>query len=242
MKLQLTVPDYVSIDDFKKLSTIEHLNEVEKLVEIVHIFTDIERDEIRKWDIGSLSNIVKDLEKPLSQQEEFYPLLEFKGQLYGYSSIKSMILGEFMDLENLCKDPMDNYEQIMAILYRPVVKQTIDGAKFKYHNTIKLMEGKSENIMKYYTIEDYDSTTREQRSELFKDFPVTFANGALGFFLSSATLSLNNTNSYSTEEDKMKTEKTILKLLRNIGGGLALSTIYQKVPSLKLPEEKALLI
>ena len=239
MKLTVTIPEFISIKDFKKLSTLEHLDPVDKMVEIIHVFTDISRDDIKQWDISTLSQISKDLEAPLAAPEEFYPVFYFNDVLYGYSSIKKMKVSEMIDLERLCKEPMENYEQIMAILYRPITEHRLDNASFKYHNAVKIVNGETENMIKYYSIEDYDSDKRELNADAFKDFPVQLANGAIAFFLSSATLSLNSINSSLPEEEKMKTEKKILNLLRNIGGGLVPYTIYQKVPSLTLPEIKA---
>ena len=223
MKLELQIPDYISIANFRKLNTIEHLSGFEKLIETVHLFTDIDKSDIRKWDMDSISKIANDLTQPLDAEGQFYPVLKFNDVEYGYASIKNMTLGEYVDLERLCKDPIDNLETIAAILYRPVTKNNITSLKYQVKNGIKVARGKQENLFKYYTIEEYDVAKRDVRADEFKDFPFQYIMGALGFFLASVTLSLNNTKVYSTQVEKkwMKlAERLSLNHLANTGDGL----------------------
>jgi len=239
MKLELQIPDYISIANFRKLNTLEHLSGFEKLIETVHLFTEIDREEIRKWDINSISKIATDLSSPIDAQEQFYPVLKFNDVEYGYASIKKMTLGEYVDLERLCKDPMENLETIAAILYRPVTKNRITSLEYQVKNGIKVARGKQENLFKYYEIEEYDVTERDIRADEFKHFPFQYIMGALGFFLASVTLSLNNTKVYSTELEKkwMKiAERQSLRHLTNIGDGLLQFINSQNPISLKSQE------
>lgn len=236
MKLKLEIPDYISIGNFKKLSNIEHLEPLNKMVEIVHIFTGIDRDEIRTWDINSVVQISDDLTKSLEANEEFYPIIEYNGELLGYRSITKMKTGEFMDLERLSKDVIKNFNDIIAILYRPITNHSLDEVKFKYKNSLKIYEGEVENMIKYYSVEDYNSEKRPLHADKLDGFPIHLANGAVGFFLGSVSLYLNSTNPSSTEVEKEKIAMEILNHLGNIGGGLRPYTIYQKVPFLTSQE------
>ena len=243
MRLKLEIPDYISIANFKKLHTLEHLSGFEKLIETIHMFTDIEHNEIRKWDINSISKIATDLTKPMDNENQFYPVLKFNDVEYGYSSIKSMTLGEYVDLERLCKEPVKNLESIAAILYRPIKSNALTTLKFQVKNGVQVARGKVENMFKYYAIEEYDVKSRDIRAEEFKDFPVQYINGALGFFLGSVTMSLNNTKVFSTEKEEkwMKmAERQLLNHLTNIGGGLRLFINSQKPTSLKSQVTKVL--
>ena len=244
MKLKLEIPDYISIANFRKLATLEHLSGFEKLIETVHMFTSISREEIRKWDVDSISQVSKDLVQPLDSKEEFYPVLEFKGTLYGYSSIKKMTLGEYIDLERLCKDPIDNLETIAAILYRPITKNKITSLKYQIKNGIKVARGEQENIFKYYEIEDYDVNERDIKADEFKDFPVQYLNGAMSFFLAAAVMSSNSIQASSVTKAQMKwmkvAEHQILNHLRNIGDGLRQFINSQKPVSLTSQEIKVL--
>ena len=241
MKLELQIPDYISIANFKKLHTIEHLTGFEKLIETIHMFTDVEKDEIRKWDINSISKIAKDLSKPIDAKEAFYPIIEFKGIEYGYSSIKNMTLGEYVDLERLCKDPKQHLHTIAAILYRPLTENKVNGLKYNIKNGIKVARGKQENLFKYYKIEKYDTFKRDIRADEFENFPVQYISGALGFFLASVTISLKDIrpSSAAAEAKWMKiAAHQSLKHLENIGGGLQHFINSQKPMSLKSQEIK----
>lgn len=244
MKLKITIPEYISIANFRRLSTLEHLSGFEKLIEVVHLFTDIDKDEIRKWDIDSISQVSKDLVEPMNTKEEFYPVLEFNGTLYGYSSIKKMSLGEYIDLERLCKDPVENLETIAAILYRPITKNKLTSLKYQVKNGIKVARGQQENIFKYYEIEDYDVSKRDMRADEFKAFPIQYINGAMSFFLATAVISSNNMKASSATKAEMKwmkiAENQLLKHLTSIGGGLQQFINSQKPVSLQSQEVKVL--
>lgn len=242
MKLQITIPEYISIANFKRLSTLEHLSGFEKLIETIHLFTDINHDEIRKWDLDSISQISKDLVKPMDTKDEFYPILEFKGTLYGYSSLKKMTLGEYIDLERLCKDPVENLETIAAILYRPITKNKLTSLKYQVKNGIKVARGEHENVFKYYEIEDYNVESRDRRAEEFKSFPLQFINGAMSFFLATAVISSNSTQASSVTKEEMKwmkiAENQLLSHLTSIGGGLQQFINSQNPTSLQSQEVK----
>lgn len=243
MKLKLEIPDYISIENFQKLSSLEHLGDFEKLIETIHIFTGINKDEIGTWDIDSISQITKDLTKPIEADDAFYPIIEFNDVLYGYASIKKMTLGEYIDLERLCKEPRENMAEIAAILYRPVKKHNFKKLSFHIKNGLKVAKNKTENIFKHYTIEDYSVEDRDARAEEFKHLPVQYLNGALSFFLAAANNSLISTHPSLNQEEK-KTMRmyqiSLLSHLANIGDGLVPYINYRKPLSLKSQVTKVL--
>jgi hypothetical protein len=134
-----------------------------------------------------------------------------------------MTTGEYIDLERLCKQPQENLEEIMAILYRPIVKNRFKGIKWAFKSTYKVALGEAENLFKYYEVEDYDNSKREENSQTLSNIPASIGLGALSFFLVlgtyysvSSSLSSLPPQQQMTEIKKMNQELDTL----NIGGGL----------------------
>jgi hypothetical protein len=170
---------------------------------------------------------------------KFFPVIEINGVLYGFSSIAKMTLGEYVDLERLAKAPNDNLEEIMAILYRPITKHSFNGVKWNFIKTFKVGFGKVENLFKYYTIEKYNSSKNAEQADLMATIPVSFALGALAFFLAVASNSLLSiqASSLSNKAEKKKRMEIIKKLTSvPIGDGLLQFITYQKLPSLQSQE------
>jgi hypothetical protein len=150
-----------------------------------------------------------------------------------------MTLGEYVDLERLAKAPNDNLEEIMAILYRPITKHSFNGVKWNFIKTFKVGFGKVENLFKYYTIEKYNSSKNAEQADLMATIPVSFALGALAFFLAVASNSLLSiqASSLSNKAEKKKRMEIIKKLTSvPIGDGLLQFITYQKLPSLQSQE------
>jgi hypothetical protein len=93
-----------------------------------------------------------------------------------------MTLGEYVDLENLSKNPNENLSEIMALLYREVTDNKFDTFKWKLKSRVKLAIGKTEDLFKYYKIKPYNSSERAIDADVFEAFPVQYILGALFFF------------------------------------------------------------
>jgi hypothetical protein len=232
-KLKLTIPDYLSIGDYKKLTNLEHLGALQKKATIISLLTNVPVEEVLTWDLDSITKVSNDLEKLLDAPNEYYPIFEHEGVLYGYSSVSKMTGAEFIDIENLTKDPNNNLSQIMALLYRPIVKHSLGSINYNVKNVIKTAKGLKENVYKYYTLEPYNSEEREIRAEVFNSLPSQYAMGTLGFFLCSEMLYLNSIKGYS-EELKPIMEETVMTILESIGDGSQHSTNLVKLGSLTL--------
>ena len=220
----ITIPEYLSIDRFQQLQNIEHLSELGKIVRTIHVFTQIPEDEVKTWAISDLGKVAKDFSDKVSASPEFYPMWQHKGINYGYVDISAMSMGEFIDLEQLCKEPNKNLHAIMAVLYRPVVKHRFDKLKFKAKHNIQLMQNKVDNAFKWYTVKEYDNNERHVDAEVMKELPAGFALGALNFFLGTANLhwinSLNSLKTVKTEKMRKLLTKQTLEALTDIGDGL----------------------
>jgi len=223
-KYNIEIPEYLSIDRFQKLQNLEHLSELGKMIRTIHVFTDIPEEEIKTWAISDLGKVGKDFSERVDATAKFYPMWEHKGTNYGYVDISTMSMGEFIDLETLCKEPNKNLHEIMAVLYRPVVNHRFDKLKFKAKHNVQLMQNKVDNVFKWYTVTEYNNDERYVDAEVMKDLPAGFALGALNFFLSTANLHwINSLSSLKTvKTDKMREVLTrqTLEALTHIGDGL----------------------
>jgi len=237
MEIKLNIPDYLSIKQWKQFTSLEHLSDGEKMVYLISLLSDKEEGEVRSWTPASLQQVYSKVLEVLSDVEpQFFPIFELDGELYGYSSMSNMTLGEYVDLERLAKQPQENLEEIMAILYRPITKHRFKGMKWAFKNTFKVSQGDAENLFKYYTLEEYDSNKRDEQAELLSEVPASMAFGALNFFLALASSSLANSNLSSLPpKQAMKAMKTMNQKMASIpiGDGLAQFIIYHQHPSFR---------
>jgi hypothetical protein len=245
MDFTITTPDYLSINQLKQIQSYEHLSELDRMIKILSIVSDKTEDQIRELSSNNIVEIYTDIiTNLLNIKNQFFPIFEFNGVKYGFKSIAKMSLGEYVDLEMLAKKPMDNIEDIMAILYRPITKEKFNSFKWALEHGISVAKGQVEDIFKFYDVEKYNVEKRFNNAEVLKDMPAGFALGALGFFLQVATLSLKNTK---TSSQKTLSKQEITKIVKEttflgIGDGLQLFTSSRKVPSLTLQETKLLQI
>jgi hypothetical protein len=94
MKLEINIPEYLSIGEYQKLSSLDHLTDLEKTMEIVHTITTIDKDILNKWTPNQLSNIGESVLNLMDfDSATFYPIIEFNNVLYGYRPISKMTLG-----------------------------------------------------------------------------------------------------------------------------------------------------
>lgn len=243
MKYNIEIPSYLTIEQYKQILTIEHLEGNERALELIHIITGLERDVVAKWSPNDVSNLAVNVLSTINLDDaQFYPIIEFDGVLYGYRQMSKMKFGEFVDLERLAKDPVSNLEEIVALLYRPITKNNLGSIKYGIKQGFKIAQGKAENLFKYYDIKEYDNEERIVRADLMKSFPATMALGALSFFLGlGIKLSSNSNNYFLNEMQKRTTTKLEDPLLMSIGLGLQQLIHYQKVPSLTSQETKVYL-
>ena len=243
MEIKLEIPDYLSVKQWKQFTSMEHLSDSEKMIKLTSILSDKTEEEIRKWTPSAIKEVYAAVLGTLDDvQPSFYPVFELDGQLYGFSSTSKMTLGEYVDLERLAKNPQDNLEEIMAILYRPIKKHKFNGLKWAFKNTYKVGIGEAENLFKYYELEEYNSSERLNNAEKLSILPATMALGALTFFLTLANISLAGTSLSSLSPGKqMIAMKEMTKQIAslNIGAGLAQFITSQVLPSYKSQEIKA---
>ncbi len=183
-RIKVALPEYFSVRHYKSMTEYEHLDELGKIVQTVVATTEHTEEEVLTWKVTDMVKVFKGIAGLFNDVgSAFYPVFEFKGVQYGFNNISKMTLGEYMDLDKRMEDPMENMEAILAILYRPITKHKFDDRVWKATSYIKQLVGAPENLFKLYDVEEYDTETREWRTEIFKDLPIEYALGCLSFFL-----------------------------------------------------------
>ena len=206
MEYSINIPDYLMLKHWKELNKMSTLNEREHIISIISALTDLTPEQILDWDMKSIIAVHNELHKIVTEiNPEFYPIIEWEGQLWGFSTMSKMTMGEYIDLDTLSKDSDKNINQILAILYRPVTKNNVSGT-FMVKSTLKAMKYDVENVFDYYELEKYDPVTRKQRASMFDNFPMEMALGAMAFFLDINSLLLSDSQIYSLKlnEELMK--------------------------------------
>jgi hypothetical protein len=246
MEIKIEYPNYLNIKDWKYFKSLDDDTTTAKMVNFISYLSNVPQEEIESLTPQEIqATYLKILQTFGDVDSKFFPVIEINGVLYGFSSIAKMTLGEYMDLERLAKEPNDNLEEIMAILYRPITKHSFNGIKWNFIKTFKVGFGKVENLFKYYTIEKYDSSKRAEQADVMATIPVSFALGALDFFLVVGSNSLLSTQVYlsSSKKERKKKMEAVKKLATvPIGDGLLQFITSRKLPSLTSREIKVSLI
>jgi len=189
-KVNISIPQdwsEISVGRFMEFELLEkgELSNLDLMVQIVSIFCDKDSSEIEKLSIQQLGDVITDLEwvtaKPL---KNFYQSWEYDGIKYGFiPNLSSIKVGEWIDLEQYMKAPVQNLHKLLSILYRPITK--IDKG------------------VNNYQIEDYDSNTSKERANLFYNhMPIDLGYGVALFFLSFVEELLVNIRVSSMKEMK----------------------------------------
>lgn len=239
-KIQIEIPEHLTISQYQTIAKASNGSKLEKLVGIVEALSNYSRAEIEKWPIGVLAQIGNDLLAVADRKGEFHTLLEFKGKMYGYAHMNNSTLGEYIDLENLCKDFETNLHKVAAIIYRPVTKHRFNDVMYTLKAGVRTVTNGVDDVFGWYDVEVYDSQTAKERHEEMKDFPIHVLLGAISFFLSTADLyltdTLSSTGAISKEETARREKRTLDLLLQSIGDGSALYTRWPKQKYSKLQD------
>ena len=242
MQVQINIPEYLSVGDWKYFNSLEHLSDTEKMIDLICHMGGKDKEEVMSWKPVALTQVYKTLLEAFQDLEpQFYPVIEIDGQLYGFTPVSKMTIGEYTDLERLGKDSASNLEEIMAILYRPITNHSFKGIKWAFKNTYKIGLGQAENLFKYYETKEYNSRDRVTQAELMKSIPASMGLGALSFFLVlGSSYSLSSTVSSLPPKQQMKEMKKMQQGMDSlsIGGGLLLFITSLQLPSLTSQDRK----
>ena len=110
----------------------------------------------------------------------------------------------------------------------------LDGLEWKIKHNVKYVLGKSENLFKYYDIEEYDTNKREFRKTQMDTLPISIALGAYNFFLSIGQMLLKDLATSFHKELKMMNKKDreeFHQLLNTTVGSTHFMDLLKKVES-----------
>lgn len=229
--IKIEIPEVISVGQYQKFGTLDHLTDTERIIRIVSAISNKDEEEVGTWSLASVLEIYKDLNNRLDDISTlFLPIFEWEGTTWGFQPLHKMSAGEFIDLEKRLTNGIGSLHEILAILYRPISKHRFDGLEWKFKYNMKYVLGKTENLFKYYDLEEYDTEAREWYSEKFKDLPLPIALGAYNFFLFiGMELSKDFQTSFQKSVQKMtKKEKKELKELLNTMDGSSPSITWLK--------------
>ena len=234
METTIEIPDYLSIKDWKYFTSLEHLSETEKMVDLISHLGNKELDEVKNWTPTALTNVYATLLNSFQDlQPQFYPVFELDGVLYGYTPMTKMTLGEYMDLERLSVKSHENLEEIMAILYRPITKHRFKGIKWAFKSSHKIALGEAENLFNYYEVETYDSSKRKENAVTLSSLPDSMALGCLSFFLLiGSSFSVNSQLSSLPQKERTQKMKELNRQMDSVSIGAGL---LQFITSLQHP-------
>ena len=88
-QIQVQVPDYFTLKHYKSLQYLQDIeDEIERKLMTVAVFTNRSYDDVMNWNVNSIVEITDKIEEVLSNiKPEFYPIIEWNGKLWGYSSM-----------------------------------------------------------------------------------------------------------------------------------------------------------
>ena len=234
-QLDITIPLDISVEHYIKFGTMDHLSDTERIIRIVSVISEYSEDVVKTWSVKDIGRIYTDLnQRIIDIKPLFFPIIEWKSVTYGFQPISKMTAGEFIDLEKALEGGIDNLPQVLSILYRPITKNKLDGLEWKIKNNLKYVVGKSENLFKYYDIEEYDTSESNRRVMMFSELPIQVGLGAYSFFLSIGEIYLENSKTSLQKLTKKMTKrekKVVQQLLDTMAGSIPSTTSPKKEES-----------
>lgn len=168
--MKINVPtsfEDVSLDQYLELSKLDESDTIGQIA----ILCKISKEDVKRMEKSSLNEIEALMSSIQHADEDKYPharFIELEGRKYGFHpNLSEISVGEFVDLDSLCSNPMENLPKIMATLYRPVIEENFQS----------------------YKIQPY---TSHEDPEIMKEMKMPYVLGALNFFLSLGLIFVKN--------------------------------------------------
>ena len=177
---EVTLPQYLS---FKKSIKPYEGQDIyaDKIIEhACYRLCGIKKDILHKLPTDAFLTVQESVLKLIASNnnEKLVKSFEIGDTTYGFiPDFNAMTYGEYVDLVELCKNTWDNIAEIMAILYRPIVK--------KYKDS--------------YEIAKYNGSNENQIYLFQQKLTMDIVYGALSFFLYLQTDLARGTLTYSME-------------------------------------------
>ena len=150
--MKLTVPTSLADIDLKTyLAYDKATTPHEKIATLLNIdITTFRR--IEKHSLKEIDGLLSLFHAGDYSDYKLQPTVVLGGVKLGFvPDLHSLTLGEFSDLETLCKDPMANLTEIISILYRPIIEEYKDSYKIEpytsYESKTRPLEMKMDAVM-----------------------------------------------------------------------------------------------
>ena len=130
MKFKLTFPtsyDEITLQQYQEISALEdkYDSDIHRVMAAIRILTKADEKQlmqISSKDIPRIEKVLAWLKTP-PEKTEVRDRFTMDGVEYGLvPDMDNLTVGEFADLENQCEEADKNMHEILAILYRPVVR------------------------------------------------------------------------------------------------------------------------
>jgi hypothetical protein len=154
----------ITIGMYQKFELLKNkgLKESEYNLEVLSIICGLEKSIVDRMEVKSVKKIFKTLsflDGKMPDEKKLIKKVDWNGKKYGFiPNLSEITMGEYIDIEEYCKDAQKSLHKIMSVLYRPIVKET----KTRY------------SIMNY--------ETDGERQDEFLNFPIIPSISALSFF------------------------------------------------------------
>ena len=191
--------DDVSLETYGKLIDYKKGSKTNDAVHILKAMTDIPDKFLKTLELHDALTI---LSKVAIEQNEDDSLLKERftvdGVTYGFHpKLDNITLGEYADIEHFVELGFkDNLPEIMAVLFRPITKESENG----------------------YSIEAYDGDI-EERTKIFKTMKAQQVQSALVFFWSLGSALLLTLKSFSIQDHLKEQLKDLTEILQENGVG-----------------------
>tara|TARA_R110000787_G_scaffold38050_4_gene96157 strand:- start:7133 stop:7726 length:594 start_codon:yes stop_codon:yes gene_type:complete len=130
MKFKLTFPtsyDEITLQQYQEITALEdqYDSDIHRVMAAIRILTKADEKQlmqISSKDIPRIEKVLAWLKTP-PEKTEVRDRFTMDGVEYGLvPDMDNLTVGEFADLENQCEEADKNMHEILAILYRPVVR------------------------------------------------------------------------------------------------------------------------
>ena len=205
MKLKITIPSSLDEITLKQLRDFALLNEKDELKyfrAVANIFCSGDVDHLEKFPIKRLKETFDKLIQLIAESRlNLIKHITIDGVVYSFHpKLEDATMGEIADISEYAKDKWKNIHKILAVLYRPRIKQIrIIAWLIKIFNPE--LYYKKYKHPKLYRIESYNGVGK--RADLFLEkFPAKAVLGADAFFLTISLELLRNFQAYLDTEKK----------------------------------------
>lgn len=198
--MKVVLPEHIGdiklyqFQDYDKLLKRE-LDDFEFNKRKVSCFTNLKYHDLNNVSNKDFENILNQIDVALNTEHPFVNRFELNGIEYGFiPNFDKITQGEYIDLVSYPSDDIENYNKVMAILFRPIID------KDRFGN---------------YQIESYKGDGAYD--SIMKQMPLSVVNGAMVFFCNLGKDLLNSTPK-STSKKEIQKDKQQVTTLKNGDG------------------------